>query len=228
MNAEPDIKYRYQTLAADLMLDGAFNINSTSKDAWIAQLSSLRGQYIQNGNVNINETPVVRFINEPIPNEWNELRKLSDEEIEYLAEALIKQIKLRGPFLSIADFVNRRLTPGPMDIDSSKAKGTRVNFVQYNLNEWTNYPEDRYSAQGLRGAFQSAIAEAKINDDESWETESWIPRIPDFRYNFENKTFYDSSFGLRASALNMLNHEGDLLVKKYLLILNDPQTRSFG
>ena len=33
---------QYQTLAADLLIDGAFNINSTSVDAWVAQLTSLK------------------------------------------------------------------------------------------------------------------------------------------------------------------------------------------
>ena len=121
MDREPDSyepgesvnEYPYQTLAGDLLLEGAFNINSTSKDAWIAQLSSLRGLFIQNGNINQNETPVVRFIREPNENEWNKLRKLTDEEISQLAEALVEQIKLRGPFLSMADFVNRKLALGP-------------------------------------------------------------------------------------------------------------------
>ena len=44
INADPvtDSSYRYQTLAADLLVEGAFNINSTSVDAWVSQLSSLR------------------------------------------------------------------------------------------------------------------------------------------------------------------------------------------
>ena len=39
-----DQDFRYQTLAADLLLDGAFNINSTSVDAWISYLASLKGK----------------------------------------------------------------------------------------------------------------------------------------------------------------------------------------
>ena len=40
-------------LPIDLILDGAFNINSTSVDAWIAQLSSLRGHSVENVNVGL-------------------------------------------------------------------------------------------------------------------------------------------------------------------------------
>jgi hypothetical protein len=202
-----DLEYLFQTVAGDLLLDGAFNINSTSLDAWVAQLTSLRGLGVENASVEAGETPVVRFLKEPdqIENNWNELRVLTDDEIEALAKALIKQVKLRGPFLSMADFVNRRLAPGPMDIDPSKAKGTRVNFVQKKLNEWTGFPEDRYSAQGLRGAVQAAIAEAQLNDEKEsdWISDSWIPKIPNLRYDLNTGKFFDSSFGIRAGALNL-------------------------
>ena len=146
-----DDDYRFQSVASDLLVDGAFNINSTSVDAWIAQLSSLRGLSVENANVGLNQTPVIRFLEEPDANDWNRLRVLTDSEIESLAMALVKQVKLRGPFLSFADFVNRRLALGPMDSDPSKAKGTRVNFVQHDLSEWSKYQEDRFTTQGLRG-----------------------------------------------------------------------------
>ena len=42
-NTSNDSDYRFQSVASDLLVDGAFNINSTSVDAWKAQLSSLRG-----------------------------------------------------------------------------------------------------------------------------------------------------------------------------------------
>ena len=115
-----DSDYRFQSLASDLILDGAFNINSTSVDAWIAQLSSLRGHSVENVNVGSGQTPVIRFLEEPETNEWNKIRLLSDDEIEELAKAIVKQVKLRGPFLSMADFVNRRLALGPMDSDTKK------------------------------------------------------------------------------------------------------------
>jgi hypothetical protein len=201
-----DSEYRYHTLAGDLLLDGAFNINSTSVDAWVAQLSSLRGLAVENANVGSEETPVIRLLEEPDANDWNKLRVLTDPEIESLAKALVKQVKLRGPFLSFSDFVNRRLALGPMDSDPSKAKGTRVNFVQYDLEDWANYAEDRFTAQGLRGAIQSAIAEAGLNDEgSSWSTNDWIPEIPQFRYDLNSQLLFDSSFGIKASALSLFN-----------------------
>ncbi|MDA8989476.1 hypothetical protein N9H22_03320 [Opitutales bacterium] len=226
-----DSKYRYQTVASDVIVDGAFNINSTSVDAWKAQLSSLRGnsvyklappplmKYQLNNN---DETPVVRFLREPLANDgpnsswqnsWNDFRKLSDAEISDLAIAIVKQVKLRGPFLSMADFVNRRLALGPTN--PNKAKGTRVNFIEYDIKEWNQFSEDRYTAQGLRGAVQSAIADAGLNDDNlgtSWQSDGWIPKIPQYRYSLETRKFFDSSFGLHASSLDMFSDEnGDFL-----------------
>ena len=226
-----DSEYRFQSAAGDILLDGAFNINSTSVDAWVAQLSSLRGLVVENETVSSSETPVVRFLSEPeqIENEWNDLRTLTDEEIKSLATALVKQVKLRGPFLSFADFVNRRLALGPMDSDPSKAKGTRVNFVQYNLSDWSKYREDRFTAQGLRGAVQSAIAEAGLNDEREWTSESWIPSVPQFRYNLETGILFDTSFGLRASALSLHNQvNSDTGAREYYLNPNKSSPRSWG
>jgi len=233
-----DDDHRFQSVASDLLVDGAFNINSTSVDAWVAQLSSLRGLAVENANVGSGETPVIRFLEEPNANDWNKLRVLTDSEIESLAKALVKQVKLRGPFLSVADFINRRLTLGPMDSDPSKARGTRVNFVQHDLSEWNKYQEDRFTAQGLRGAVQSAIADAGLNDpvrkvgqqlinnlsissnkitfDSKGTTVSngWQPHKGDFipyipAERFINSFLNDSIFGLHASSkLNELYPQG--------------------
>lgn len=67
--------------AAGLLIREVFNVNSTSKEAWIAVLSGLR------------ESP----------------GRLTKEQIEQLAHEIVKQVKERGPFRSLGDFVNRRL-----------------------------------------------------------------------------------------------------------------------
>ena len=116
-------------IAAHLMVEGAFNVNSTSVEAWKIFLSSLKGKPMArlddsklaehtadgvtvNGGTLANAEPVksseISSFNSPAK-QWLTGRELSDTEIAELAEAMVKQVKLRGPFLSMSEFVNRRL-----------------------------------------------------------------------------------------------------------------------
>ena len=116
------------------MAEGSFNVNSTSVAAWKALLSGLKGEKLnllipQGDDYSIKEgivhadTPVgsaavqngasfssadLFDANEP-KNQWTGYRTISDDEIDQLANAIVKQVKQRGPFLSMSDFVNRRL-----------------------------------------------------------------------------------------------------------------------
>ena len=122
-------------IAAHLLVDGAFNINSTQVDAWAAFLGGLRGQTFDvtgGSSPSGNSTAVSRFRN-PIGKEndnWQGFRTLSDAQIKTLADNIVKEVKLRGPFLSLGEFVNRRI-------------------VASNL--------------GLKGALQSAIDTSGLN-----------------------------------------------------------------
>jgi len=102
-------------IAAHLLLDGSFNVNSTSVEAWKAVLASLRGADFELADGRPggagDETPQSRF-QHPVgsPNDnWLGFRSLTDGEISLLAERLVEEVKGRGPFLSLAEFVNRRV-----------------------------------------------------------------------------------------------------------------------
>jgi type II secretory pathway pseudopilin PulG len=118
-------------IAANLMVDGMFNVNSTSVAAWRGFLSGLKGAVVpisptpslkkNTDLIATTGTPVAGLL-EPGANEindaslsdsadqdqWLGFRSLKDAQIEELAKAIVKQVRSRGPFLSIADFVNRR------------------------------------------------------------------------------------------------------------------------
>ena len=170
-SAEDD-EFRYQTKAADLLLNGSFNINSTSVDAWFSQLSALRGISVPSGSSSINSnnsTPFPRFTNHPDPknNSWNKLRTLTDDEVSSLAFAMVEQVKLRGPFLSFSDFTNRRI------------QGNKANRLLDHFSDWdvpVDKQESRSSVLGLRGAVQAAIAESGLNDG------GFTPRSADRRF----------------------------------------------
>lgn len=100
-------------LAKYLLIDGAFNVNSTSKDAWKAMLTSVRDQelVVSGGSRKKFGHPygTLGYAHDSSPtNDWIGLRDLSDSEITSLAEEIVTEVKSRGPFLSLADFVNRR------------------------------------------------------------------------------------------------------------------------
>lgn len=112
--------------ASRLWVDGAFNINSTSVEAWKAILGASTGspgdthsiRLASGGNTTLSgsdlDNPFTRFtepMGEPGDN-WRGYRTLSGNELERLAGEMIDEVKNRGPFSSLADFVNRRLVNG--------------------------------------------------------------------------------------------------------------------
>jgi hypothetical protein len=115
-----------------LEVDGMFNVNSTSVEAWKSMLGSLKKRDVvtlasvvsaETATSNYNDTPVAN-LNAPLepvvrgntrvdlkePTQWSGRRTLSDAEITTLATAIVEQVRRRGPFLSLADFVNRRIS----------------------------------------------------------------------------------------------------------------------
>lgn len=114
--------YRSTSTAAaeNLLTEGAFNINSTSPAAWKALLTYAKNLAMDSASAdNSVHVPFARFsypaggstnsrdgVSE---NAWNGFHNLSESEIEALADAIVLQVRRRGPFTSLSDFVNRRL-----------------------------------------------------------------------------------------------------------------------
>ena len=126
--------YAYQTIASELVVDGMFNINSVSLDAWKALLRHNRDTetpYIEaNGSISTDSatsypyprtsiagdrsadsgTNTVSNSSNPDAAEFAGYRALTDDQIDALAEEIVKEVRARGPFLSLSEFVNRQLT----------------------------------------------------------------------------------------------------------------------
>ncbi len=116
----------YQNIAAYLMLSGGFNVNSTSEAAWTAALASLNDADIETVlGVDKSSTGRYPLLRVRRPSEkaidgnaapthqlrWQGYRQLSTTQVAELAKEIVKEVRLRGPFLSLADFVNRDLGP---------------------------------------------------------------------------------------------------------------------
>lgn len=117
----------WKTASRYMMLRGAFNVNSTSTDAWKSFLAGMQDEefnYIdENGAVQVKQMPDDRvlFSRFSLPasadegkdagdaNSWLGVRMLTEKQIDRLARECVRQVKERGPFLNMADFVNRRL-----------------------------------------------------------------------------------------------------------------------
>lgn len=140
--ATPEALNSLTESASALMVDGAFNVNSTSVAAWKAMLASTRSS-----GLGQEEHSAIPRMTNPLGGEWTPedgevdsedawsgFRSLSDEEVDRLAREIVNQVKIRGPFLSLADFVNRRLVN---DIDGERT--------------------------GLMGPLQAAIEAAGLN-----------------------------------------------------------------
>ncbi|MFC7335946.1 hypothetical protein ACFQY0_02050 [Haloferula chungangensis] len=141
----------WQKIASRLEVEGMFNVNSTSQLAWRAILGHARNQkvpYLKEGS----GRTVVELSDEtdfatsrfsisgesdtssngssgafPGANEFTGYRNLDEEMIDALAEEIVEQVRLRGPFLSLAEFVNRQLTDG--DLALAGAIQTALNEI---------------------------------------------------------------------------------------------------
>ncbi len=132
----PKIPDAWLKLGAYLTVNGQFNVNSTSVPAWRAVLGSLRDQCIpvlMPGDTVVRldspsrvpalskETALVRMVPSPqslaqggsgTPGRQADLTgyaTLTDTQLDTLALEIVKQIRIRGPFLSLSEFVNRQL-----------------------------------------------------------------------------------------------------------------------
>jgi hypothetical protein len=163
----------YRSSAAHLMIDGAFNVNSTSVAAWTALLASLNKEDIDTyeladgsatpaasvqSEVDFPFTRMRRATGGPVEkagmfqgrhSRWTGMRSLEKGQIEDLAENIVAEIRERGPFLSLAEFVNR--SPGG---DTEKAlAGALQTAIDKTESINARFSEDSrsFSAQELVG-----------------------------------------------------------------------------
>ena len=125
----------YKIAAEYQMIRGPFNVNSTSVEAWKAVLSAMKrsdiavfwaknaevqdrtsaaipilGMSLPNGG-KVGEVGPSNLIDDEKTNDWNGYREINEAQMTTLATEIVKQVRTRGPFLSMSEFVNRQIGP---------------------------------------------------------------------------------------------------------------------
>ena len=141
--------------AAKLVLEGGFNINSTSIPAWEAVLSALRdietlGEPPSDSNLRhsfsrFTEPQQGPTSDTPSYTQGDELasayRSLTDTQINLLAESIVHEIRERRsangyPFLSLAEFINRSIQSEDIQ-DPDRRRFSHVGALQFAIEQST-------------------------------------------------------------------------------------------
>ncbi|MFH1499224.1 MAG: hypothetical protein ABII82_15525 [Verrucomicrobiota bacterium] len=148
----------YELAATRLMIDGAFNINSTSVEAWTAFLGSVQEsdyRYSTRSGPRTDEDvrpfPRLRAGHDPDPSrqtgnlyEWTGYRRLDTGQLRSLATAIVSGIKARGrPARSLAEFMNRDLARPATDTLN------QAGLVQAGINAVINTDGPDASGNGM-------------------------------------------------------------------------------
>jgi Tfp pilus assembly protein PilX len=148
--------------AAHLLVNGGFNVNSTSVQAWRALLYAHNNAPSPSASTpaltSDYKHPFSRYTNSPDgssnTNVWRGYRVLSDKQLDYLAAKIVAEVKARGPFISMSDFVNRRLKN-----DATGLKGTlqaAIDAVDADIS--ATAPADPADRINTRAPFNSATS----------------------------------------------------------------------
>ena len=126
---EDDNVPTFRRVGASLMAEGAFNVHSTSVEAWKAMLGSLAGLKVPkqdlSGSVTMEQPegsplPRMTMVSDAAnTGSWTGYRSLTDAELERLAQEVVREVKTRAPFVGLSDFVNRQYAE-----DDTGLKGT--------------------------------------------------------------------------------------------------------
>jgi hypothetical protein len=168
----------YLKVASLLRIHGAFNINSTDPAAWLAMFRSTHGLSVpvEPGDATASrwesaKNPLAGLLvakgsavesddltDPSSQDQWTGYRDPSDEELLELANAMVDEVKKRGPFLSLADFVNRRLVTDP----ALASRGALQAALDRSINKKLESGA-RSASRSMRGvAFQDADAGSQM------------------------------------------------------------------
>jgi hypothetical protein len=148
--------------AAGLMVSGGFNINSTSEQAWRAVLggiNKLAYDPVTPANTGSPLQAALPRFSKPTASpdansaSWQGYRQLSEPQIAELARKIVAEVRNRGPFVSMGDFINRRLRDNPATTSSTfnadeRYKGAIQNAIDASGTFTPGNPSGSYTVTG--------------------------------------------------------------------------------
>ncbi|MEG1740017.1 MAG: hypothetical protein RR250_01725 [Akkermansia sp.] len=189
----------YKKSARYMQQEGGFNVNSSNYLAWKAIMSGLKDRRMmymdQNGTPKeltkdknttffsrfsiasanqshvddmgstgvMNGYPIGEFMS------WTDLRKIDDDTIDKISKEIVSQVKQRGPFLNLSEFINRRLVDGDLGIkgalqtaiDKSGANSVFDGMKQQYIDPKAEYP----NKEAAKGSYYTAAPGYLIQSD---------------------------------------------------------------
>lgn len=168
----------YKKVARYILNRNSFNVNSTSIHAWKTVLGSLDLKAHSLSFLDASSGSMVddrsdsgyavsRFT---LPNgesadakgsgndfwqkRWLGARKITDAELDKLASEMVAQVKQRGPFLSLSEFINRRLDSGEMGLHGALQEAIN----QSGINEGFENDSQSISPSDLKADYENPEA----------------------------------------------------------------------
>lgn len=207
-------------VASLLRIHGAFNINSTDPAAWLALFRSTQGLKVP---VEPGDSTTRRWESAKNPlagllvpkgsavesddltdpssqDQWTGYRDPGDDELRELADAMVDEVRKRGPFLSLADFVNRRLVTDP----ALASRGALQAALDRSINKKLESGA-RSASGGMRGvAFPQADAGSQMTHVPGHVKQGDILTTLGSRFSPRSDTFTIRAYGESRSATGTL------------------------
>ncbi|MGE9291815.1 MAG: hypothetical protein ACQKBT_12525 [Puniceicoccales bacterium] len=178
--------------ASRLVIEGGFNINSTSEQAWRAILSGAnQTTAFPDGTLDDSEGAALSRFAQPLDAasidgttyDWafKGYRRLNEEQIAKLASNIVGEIRNRGPFVSLHDFINRRLWDNPDTV-----KGAKYPDINNPGSYISTSPYSHNGDETIKGALQDAIdatpatGSGSINNERDLSPFNGSPSFPSY------------------------------------------------
>ena len=148
-------------IARFLRMHNHHSVNSTSAIAWKSLLSMNMGMDVANGATDAKAVPFpgssqptgdgLTTTTSSDSDLWSGYRQLTSSEIDMLTKEIVEQVKRRAPFISLSDFVNRRLMMADID---EKAAPTVSGQSEKDLLSYAGSLEVAVRKSGLNAGLQ--------------------------------------------------------------------------